>query len=337
MVPTRSLQELVQATRDFTAEDAVKSQVQFWTSLSILILFLWLATSSLPWPVKALFSILSGFTFVRLFIFYHDFLHGAIFRDSPFMKWVMWAYGILILNPPNVWKRSHNYHHQSNAQIATASIGSFPVMTTAQYREAPATQKVMYRLVRSPLNIVLGYLTIFVLGMCVKSFVKDPKRHADSLLSLVLHVLLVAFLWHLSPSVLFFGLLLPFTVSHASGAYLFYIQHNFPGVELRPRTEWDYVFAAFRSSSFMEGGRLTHWFTGNIGYHHVHHLNARIPFYRLPEAMAAIPELQDPIRTSLHPMEIYRSLSLKLWDPKLGKMVGFPRARERDLVPVEET
>ena len=69
-----------------------------------------------------------------------------------------------------------------------------------------------------------------------------------------------------------------------------------------------------------------HWFTGNIGYHHVHHLSARVPFYRLPEAMSAIPELQNPPTTSLHPREIRRCLALKLWDPRRNRLIGFSEA-----------
>ncbi|MEZ4749742.1 MAG: fatty acid desaturase [Bdellovibrionota bacterium] len=117
--------------------------------------------------------------------------------------------------------------------------------------------------------------------------------------------------------------LLPLYVSCMLGAYLFYIQHNFPSMQLRPREEWTFLFAALNSSSFMEGSAFVHWLTGNIGYHHVHHLNSRIPFYRLPEAMAAIPELQNPGRTSLRPREIVRCLKLKLWDPRRNRMVSF--------------
>src|SRR5262249_26961187 len=124
-----------------------------------------------------------------------------------------------------------------------------------------------------------------------------------------------------------FSLLLPLFLACALGAYLFYIQHNFPGVQMKPRQDWTYTFAALKSSSFMDGNPLVHWFTGNIGYHHVHHLNSNIPFYRLPEAMAAIPELRDPMRTSLAPMEIVRCFRLKLWDPERQEMVGFPRRR----------
>src|SRR5262249_34533146 len=102
-----------------------------------------------------------------------------------------------------------------------------------------------------------------------------------------------------------------------------YSQHNFPGVQLRGRGDWDFVHAALHSSSYTAMGPVLRWFTGNIGYHHVHHLNARIPFYRLPEAMSSIRELQfaQPIR--LNPRDIYRCFQLKLWDPEQDRMVPF--------------
>jgi omega-6 fatty acid desaturase (delta-12 desaturase) len=107
------------------------------------------------------------------------------------------------------------------------------------------------------------------------------------------------------------------------GAYLFYAQHNFPSVDLCEKSEWNYCYAALRSSSFMDTTRLMHWITGNIGYHHVHHLNARIPFYRLPETMAALPELQSPGRTALNPKAIRACFRLKLWDESKRRMVSF--------------
>jgi omega-6 fatty acid desaturase (delta-12 desaturase) len=124
----------------------------------------------------------------------------------------------------------------------------------------------------------------------------------------------------------FTAVILPTALTHAAGAYLFYAQHNFPGMQIRGRHEWEYSFAATRSSSMFDMGPVMHWFTGNIGYHHVHHLNHRIPFYRLPEAMAAIPELQDPGRTSWHPRDVLACLRLKLWDTAQGRMVTFEEA-----------
>ena len=106
------------------------------------------------------------------------------------------------------------------------------------------------------------------------------------------------------------------------GAYLFYAQHNFPNVKFKNNVEWSYAHAALESSSYMAMNPFLNWVTANIGYHHVHHLNARIPFYRLPEAMASIPELQQANVTTLKPSEIIRCLRLKLWDPEQNRMIS---------------
>ena len=114
-------------------------------------------------------------------------------------------------------------------------------------------------------------------------------------------------------------------VATATGAYLFNAQHNFPEMDVQPRHEWEYTHAALHSSSYMKTGPIMGWLTGNIGYHHVHHLNPGIPFYRLPEAMKGIPELQTPHATSLHPKDIVACFQQKLWDPEQQVMVGYPK------------
>ncbi|HRD37488.1 MAG TPA: fatty acid desaturase, partial [Bacteroidia bacterium] len=106
------------------------------------------------------------------------------------------------------------------------------------------------------------------------------------------------------------------------GAYLFYAQHNFPGVTFKGNEEWTYEGAALESSSYMDLNPFMHWVTANIGYHHVHHMNARIPFYRLPEVMKALPELQNAKKTSLKPKDIIACFKLKVWDFEKQQMVG---------------
>src|SRR6185503_15543967 len=114
----------------------------------------------------------------------------------------------------------------------------------------------------------------------------------------------------------------PFFIAMAIGSYLFYAQHNFPDVSFSDNAGWTYEKAALTSSSFMKMNGLMAWLTANIGYHHVHHLNSRIPFYRLPETMKALPELQDVKTTSLRPGDIWRCLRLKVWDVAAQRMVG---------------
>jgi omega-6 fatty acid desaturase (delta-12 desaturase) len=115
-------------------------------------------------------------------------------------------------------------------------------------------------------------------------------------------------------------------VAGAAGVWLFYVQHQFEEAYWERQENWDPDRAAVQGSSFFDLPRWLHWFTGNIGFHHVHHLNPRIPFYRLPEAMAAIPELQHPVVTTLRPRDIRRCFHLNLWDPASDRMVGYREA-----------
>jgi omega-6 fatty acid desaturase (delta-12 desaturase) len=206
-------------------------------------------------------------------------------------------------------------------------MGTFPLMTTAEYAEANRWRRLQYAAVRHPLMILLGWVTIFLYRMCLHDLLTKPRQHLDAAAALLLQAGLITGLAIFAPRALVFTYLVPVMLAGALGTYLFYAQHNFPSAQLRDRAGWDYVAAALYSSSYLRLSPVMHWFTGNIGYHHVHHLNARIPFYRLPEAMAGIKELQSPGTTSLHPCDIYRCLRLKLWDPEGNRLVTFRAMR----------
>jgi omega-6 fatty acid desaturase (delta-12 desaturase) len=279
------------------------------------------------WPVRLVSSVLAGLTLVRLFIFYHDFLHGAILQKSALGKAIMHAVGYWVMAGPSVWKQTHDYHHKHTAKMVGASIGSYPVVTTDMWKLMTPAQRRDYTLVRHPLNMVFGYFTVFMLGMCLSAFKRAPGQHRDGLYSLLIQLtgigVVTAFAgWEMA----LFTVVVPNATACALGSYLFYAQHNFPDMQIRDRSSWEYTFAATRSSSMFDMPAVMHWLTGNIGYHHVHHLNHRIPFYRLPEAMAALPELQDPGRTSWHPRDVMACLRLALWDTARGRMVSFAEA-----------
>ena len=146
---------------------------------------------------------------------------------------------------------------------------------------------------------------------------------------LLAHGILIGVLWLVGGfDVAFFSMLLPMTLASALGSYLFFAQHSFKRMQIISPESWTYYRAALESSSYMRLNKLMQWFTGNIGYHHIHHLNIRIPFYRLPEAMAAIPELQSPVITSLAPRDILDCFKASLWDEDLQRMVSFHEASE---------
>jgi omega-6 fatty acid desaturase (delta-12 desaturase) len=325
----RSGKELIDATRPYAEEDRAKSWFHVFETFGVLGASLGIA-GALPLtaamlPLKVLAALVGGLTLVRGFILFHDYMHGAILRNSPVAKALFTFYGCVLMTPPLTWKQTHNYHHAHTAQIVGSHVGSFMVLTTDMYKRATPQQQRMYRISRHPLTILFGYFTIFVYGFLVASFVRNPKKNWSSLTTLLGHVAAVAAIAAFgSWQAVLFGYFLPLFVALASGAYLFYAQHNFPDMHIEPRETWSYTGAALESSSYMELGPVMAWFTGNIGYHHVHHLNPTIPFYRLPEAMAAIPELRNPHKTTVRPRDIAECFRLKLWDPSVGRMVGYP-------------
>lgn len=322
----RDAKQLFLATKKYATE---KVWLSWWHVCSTVAIFTGLLTViclDLPLVLRVPASVLTGFVTTRLFVLYHDYQHHSILSSSRLAAVIFYAFGMLSMNPPSIWNRSHNHHHKNNTKAFGANIGSYPLMTTDTYREATAWERFWYAFARHPATIGMGYFTIFFYGMCLRPLLADPRRHWDSGIALVLHLSLVAVLAVVAWDIMLLGVIVPSTIASAFGAYLFYAQHNFPEVRIRDRKEWNYVFAALHSSSYIKMSPLMQWFSANIGYHHVHHLNARIPFYRLPKAMAEIEELQSPPTISLHPLDIHRCLRLKLWDVKRGRLVTFREA-----------
>lgn len=315
---------LMVASKAFTVESVAKSWYFVITTLLVLAGLL-TAAALLPWwPARLAAAVVAGLTIVRFFCLYHDFQHGALLRNSTVARGIFWLYGELALTPPTVWRETHNYHHAHTAKLIGSHIGSYPMLTPRMYAALSPVKKWLYRAARHPLNVAAALVTVFAVGMCLRAFLRAPKAHWDGAVSLLMVTgLSVALIVTGHADVWLFTYVVPMGVATAAGAYLFYAQHNYPGVKVASRENWTFVKAATESSSYMKMSPLMHWFTANIGYHHVHHLNAAIPFYRLPEAMAALPALQNPGVTGLTPKDIAACFRLKLWEPEKNEMVGY--------------
>lgn len=316
-------------TKAYARDHYLKS---WWCILSTTFMLLAATIGTLPNPpgigkihllIRVLCSILAGLLSLRLFVIYHDQQHRAILPRSWVAEIFMRLFGIWALSPSSIWRSSHDHHHAHNSRLRGAHIGSYPIMTKEQFQSSSNRDRFHYLFVRHPLTILFGYVFVFLFGMVVNPFINSPRKHYDCLLALLTHVALgaaivVCFGW---PS-LFLTLVIPRFIATAMGSYLFYAQHNFPGVSFKDRGGWTYEKAALESSSYLKTGPIMAWFTANIGYHHIHHLNHRIPFYRLPELYRDLPELRAAKTTSLHPMDIWRCLRLKVWCPETQRMVG---------------
>ncbi len=330
----RTGKELILATKPYTTDSPARS---WWCILSTAFLLVLAMTGTL-WNIhltgKIVCSVLTGLLVLRLFVIYHDQQHRAILPDSRLAEHFMRLFGIFTLSPSSIWRSSHNHHHNHNSKLRGSHIGSFPIMTSAQYLKSSKGERFKYLFMRHPLTIGFGYIFVFAWGMCLYPLFDKPKKHLDCLLAFLLHVTVaVAITWFFGWGALILAQIIPCLIAYAMGSYLFYAQHNFPGVSFSDKSGWTYEKAALESSSFLKTGAIMGWFTANIGYHHIHHLNARIPFYRLPEVLEAIPELKSPKTTSLHPMDVFRCLRLKVWDVETQKMVGLRYLRMNSVIP----
>lgn len=274
---------------------------------------------------------------VRAFILFHDFMHGAILKGSLLGRGIMYGVGTILLTPPRAWRESHNHHHANVGKIApergdipvvTTDIGAYPMMSLSMWRRATRYQRFVYRVTRHPVTIFCAYLTVFLGALCLGSTFSNPKKHWPGALVFLAHLALLGGLWHAGGfPMMVFAYLLPLWIAAACGAYLFYAQHSFPGARVYTPDDWNYFDAALGTASYFKFGRLLDWLTGSIGYHHVHHLNAAIPFYRLREAMDAIPELQQPVVTRLRIRDILGCFRANLWDPEKGCLVSYEDAK----------
>lgn len=260
--------ELILATKKYAKENRSKSWTLFLSSLVLMLLAYAGAIKSLYLSVQIISALLAGLMVVRVFVIYHDYLHKAILQDSILAKVLFSLFGMWILAPTSIWKRSHDYHHKHNCKLYTSSIGSFPLLTKEQFLKSSKKDRLIYLFIRHPLTIAFGYVFAFLWGMTLQSIVKSSGKHWDSYLALLFHfgISFTVFYFFGAPAYLI-GILLPALISSAMGSYLFYAQHNFPAAKYKNKHNWDYAHSALKSSSFMKLSPIMHWFTANIGYH----------------------------------------------------------------------
>jgi omega-6 fatty acid desaturase (delta-12 desaturase) len=325
----RSGKELISDSKQFSCEYRGRSWFELGITLVLTAVFFTAGMfAAIPLVIRIMVGLVCGLLYVRLFVIYHDYEHRAILQNSSLAHLIMMFLGVYLLAPEAIWKRSHDHHHNHNSKLTLSGIGSYPTVSKKRFLALSKKEQQLYLINRHPLTIFFGYFTLFVYWLNVKSYLESPKKHLDSLLALIFHfAAAAAILYFLGATVFLVGWFLPFFTAFSIGSYLFYSQHNFPGAKFRENKDWAYDQAAITSTSMMVMNPVMNWFTGNIGYHHIHHLNSRIPFYRLKEAMNSMPELSQVPTTSLNPADINKCLRLKLWDSEKEEMISLKDLR----------
>lgn len=274
-----------------------------------------------------LLAVPAAFFLVRLFIVQHDCGHGSFFRSPRVADIVGSALGVLTLTPYHYWKKAHAMHHATSGNLEHRGFGDIDTLTVDEYRALSRWGRFKYRMYRHP-------VILFGIGAVLHFFVRHrlptivPRTWTRARWSIFwTDVGLAAFVVGMGLLVGFRQFLLVhvplMTLSCSMGVWLFYVQHQFEPTYWEHDEQWAYNDAALVGSSYYRLPRLLQWATGNIGLHHVHHLSARIPNYRLQEALESIPELRRV--TTLTLRESLRCVRLALWDERERKLVRFPR------------
>ncbi len=270
-------------------------------------------------PLMALTALLQ----VRIFIFFHDCTHGSFFASYRWNRIVGYVTGLVSLTPFEEWGYSHAVHHATAGDLDRRGMGDIETLTVEEYRRASRWKRLSYRVLRDPRFLFpIGAPFLFIV---LHRFPRKgaARREQLSVLYTDLGLALILVVAHFTiglPALLMIGLPV-MIIAAIVGVWFFYVQHQFVGAYWERHEKWDFFEAALKGSSYYQLPGVLHWFTGNIGFHHIHHMKPRIPNYNLPQCYRSIPELQkvEPltIRKSL------RSLFLNLWDEEKQKMVSF--------------
>ncbi|MFZ0390073.1 MAG: fatty acid desaturase [Calditrichia bacterium] len=329
-------------TKEITIDELAASLLAFrkpekwkaiWqlTNTFIPYLFLWvvmvmMVKKGAPYWATLIVTFLAAVLLIRIFIFFHDCCHGSFFASRKANRVVGYLTGILAFTSYRNWRSAHLQHHATYGNLDHRGAGDVWTLTVAEYYQLSRRMRLVYRLYRHP-------LIIFLIGPIYLFFVDQrfSPKNARKLIqrnvlftNLGLLAILIA-AWFTIGIKTYLLIQVPLMIMGGIfGIWLFYIQHQFDGVYWARDEEFDMVKAALQGSSYYKLPRILHWLTGNIGFHHVHHIDPRIPNYQLQACYRDIPALQqvEPLTIS----QSLRSLNLHLWDEKGRQLISFKTA-----------
>jgi omega-6 fatty acid desaturase (delta-12 desaturase) len=277
---------------------------------------------------------------VRIFVLHHDCTHGSFMKSRAANEfWGFWL-GLVTLTPFHRWRRSHNYHHAHSGDLDHRGEGYITMHTLREYLALTPSQRFWYRVYRSPLMMFL--IGPFIQFVILERFTFDLPKQAKvarwgvwktnlAMLCLLAGIYAIG-AWTGFGGWLalgrFFAIYLPASLMAAgAGVWLFFVQHNYEEAYFKRHQDWNFTTAALEGSSFYDLPAVLHWFSGNIGFHHIHHLDSTIPNYNLPRCHYENPEFQSPVRITL--WESVRCIGLDLWDEDHQRLVPLSAVRGR--------
>jgi omega-6 fatty acid desaturase (delta-12 desaturase) len=266
---------------------------------------------------------------VRTFVVFHDCAHGSLLPSRRANRYVGRFVGLLVLSPFQRWRHDHAIHHATSGDLERRGVGDIVTLTVDEYQARSWQGRLAYRAIRNPVVMFgLGPIIAMMVGPRIATRSQRPRLRHSVLGTDVALVAVIGGLCWLIGWQRFLLVWAPAAMLAGSvGIWLFYVQHQFEDAYWQSAQDWSYSDAALRGSSYLNLPRVLQFFTGNIGLHHVHHLNARIPNYNLQRAHEENAIFHQVPTLSL--WDGLRSVRLKLWDDEHGKLVTFAQARAR--------
>ncbi len=264
---------------------------------------------------------------VRSFIVFHDCSHGSFLPSRRANLWLGRAIGLLLYSPFHRWRHDHAVHHANAGNLDERGTGDLHTLTVAEYEALGAKGKLGYRLVRNPLIMFgLGPIVAMIIGPRIVAKNARPRmRRSVIATDVALAVIVGVFVWLIGWRDYLLVMGLPALLAGSIGIWLFYVQHQFEDAYWDDAENWSFTDSALRGSSYLRLPALLRFCTGNIGYHHIHHLNAQVPSYNLKRAHDRTPAFHDVPTLSL--IDGLRATRLKLYDERGRRLVSFREAR----------
>lgn len=290
-----------------------------WTAICL--------AASAPWWVAALLAVVAALLLARMYSLFHDLAHGALYRSRRVNDTIGTLLGYLAFTPYQAWRHDHNLHHKSTGDLDHRGPGDLATLTVAEYQGLARLRRIGYRIYRNPIVLlVAGPIVAFGIDRRVPHTGSTRKiRRSVHATNLFMAAWIVGFGLLLGWAYLLLVQATILMVGGMIGVWMLYVQHNYEDAYHRRNEDWDFAEAAILGSSYLRLPRVLDWITGNAGYHHVHHLSARIPNYRLREVHERHPYFQRA--TELGILDGVRSMRLKLWDEAGERMIGWRELR----------
>ena len=280
-------------------------------------------TSKVSWWLTVPLALLAAGFLVRAFIIFHDCGHGSFFPSRRANDIVGFITGVLTFTPYHHWRWEHSLHHATSGDLDRRGTGDVWTLTVQEYLEASRWKRFAYRLARNPLVLFgIAPLVLFLVMQRFPSSKAAPReRNSVILTNLGILVMGAGMSWVFGLKHYVLLQVLVIAVAGSAGLWLFYVQHQFEGVYWQRSEDWDYCTAALKGSSFYKLPRVLQWFSGNIGFHHIHHLSPRIPNYYLEKC-----HQEEPLFQTVQPITLLgslKSLTFRLWDEQRQRLVSY--------------